>query len=230
MKKVAILQSNYIPWKGYFDLINMVDEFILYDDMQYTRRDWRNRNKIQTAQGLKWLTIPVDVKGKYYQKISETKISDKEWGKKHWTQIVQNYKKASYFKEYKDIFEELYLISDEEYLSEINYKFITTICKILGINTKIRWSSEFDLVDGQTEKLLGICKDCDADVYISGPAAKDYFDEDLAKKENVKVEWMDYSGYSEYKQLYEPFEHGVTILDLIFNVGSDNIRFMKSFR
>jgi len=230
MKKVAILQSNYIPWKGYFDLINMVDEFILYDDMQYTRRDWRNRNKIQTAQGLKWLTIPVDVKGKYYQKISETKISDKEWGKKHWTQIVQNYKKAAYFKEYKDIFEELYLSNNEEYLSEINYKFITTICKILGINTKIRWSSEFDLVDGQTEKLLGICKDCDADVYISGPAAKDYFDEDLAKKENVKVEWMDYSGYSEYKQLYEPFEHGVTILDLIFNVGSDNIRFMKSFR
>lgn len=229
MKKIAILQSNYIPWKGYFDLINMVDEFILYDDMQYTRRDWRNRNKIKTPQGLKWLTVPVDVKGKYFQKINETKLSDKDWGKKHWQQIKQNYSKTKYFKEYKDIFEKLYLNCDEELLSEINYKFIITINEILGITTKIRWSSEFELVDGQTEKLLGICKDCNADIYLSGPAAKDYFDEEMAKKENIKVEWMDYSGYKEYEQLHPPFEHGVTILDLIFNEGPDAKKYMKSF-
>ena len=229
LKKVAILQSNYIPWKGYFDLINMVDEFILYDDMQYTKRDWRNRNKIKTPQGLKWLSIPVEVKGKYFQKINETKISDKDWAKKHWQQIKQNYSKSKYFSDYKDVFEELYMTCDEEYLSQINYKFITTINEILGITTKIRWSSEFDLIDGQTEKLLGICKDCDADVYISGPAAKDYFDEDLAKKENIQVEWMDYSGYKEYEQLHPPFEHGVSILDLIFNEGSNATKFMKSF-
>ena len=78
-KKVAILQSNYIPWKGYFDMIASVDEFILYDDMQYTRRDWRNRNQIKTAQGLKWLTIPVCVKGKYYQKIRDTEIAKSNW-------------------------------------------------------------------------------------------------------------------------------------------------------
>jgi len=229
MKKIAILQSNYIPWKGYFDLINMVDEFILYDDMQYTRRDWRNRNKIKTPQGLKWLTIPVEVKGKYYQKINETKISDKEWGKKHWTQITQNYKKTKYFKEYKELFQELYLNSKELYLSEINYKFITAINEILGIKTTIRWSSEFDLVDGKSERLLGICKDCNADIYLSGPAAKGYLDEELFKKENIKVEWMDYSGYPEYNQLYPPFEHGVTILDLIFNEGQNATKFMKSF-
>jgi hypothetical protein len=229
MKKVAILQSNYIPWKGYFDLINMVDEFILYDDMQYTKRDWRNRNKIKTPQGLLWLSIPVEVKGKYFQKINETKISEKDWAKKHWQQIKQNYSKAKCFNEYKDIFEELYMTYDEEYLSQINYKFITTINEILGITTKIRWSSEFELIAGQTEKLLGICKDCDADIYISGPAAKDYFDEELAKKENIKVEWMDYSGYKEYEQLHPPFEHGVSILDLIFNKGSDATKFMKSF-
>ena len=230
MKKIAILQSNYIPWKGYFDLINMVDEFILYDDMQYTKRDWRNRNKIQTPQGLKWLSVPVEVKGKYFQKINETKISDKEWGKKHWTTISQNYSKAPYFKKYKDIFEELYLNNDEEFLSQINYKFIVVICKILGITTKIRWSSEFKLIDGQTEKLLGICKDCDADVYISGPAAKDYFDNNLAKKENIQIEWIDYSGYIEYGQMFEPFEHGVSILDLIFNEGINANMFMKSFK
>ena len=229
MKKIAILQSNYIPWKGYFDMINMVDEFILYDDMQYTKRDWRNRNKIKTPQGLKWLSIPVEVKGKYFQKINETKISEKDWAKKHWQQIKHTYAKAKYFKEYKDFFEELYMTCNEEYLSQINYKFIIAINEILGITTKIRWSSEFELVEGQTEKLLGICKDCNADVYISGPAAKDYFDEELAKKENIKVEWMDYGGYEEYEQLQLPFEHAVTILDLIFNEGSDATKFMKSF-
>ena len=229
MKKIAILQSNYIPWKGYFDLINMVDEFIFYDEVQYTKNDWRNRNKIKTPQDIQWLTIPVRQEI-LDQKIKDTKISDKKWNIKHWRTISQNYSKAKYFKDYKDIFEELYLTCDEVYLSQINYKFITTINEILGIKTKLRWSSEFELVDGQTEKLLGICKDCNADIYLSGPAAKDYFDEELAKQENIKVEWMDYSGYKEYEQLNPPFEHGVTILDLIFNEGDRAKEFMKSFK
>ncbi|MBE2983886.1 WbqC family protein [Campylobacter sp. RM9344] len=229
MKRIAILQSNYIPWKGYFDLINMVDEFIFYDDMQYTKRDWRNRNKIKTLNGLAWLSIPVEVKGKFFQKINETKISEKDWAKKHWQSISHNYSKAKYFKDYKDIFEDLYLNCSEEYLSQINYKFITTINKILDIDTKLRWSSEFKLIDGQTEKLIGICKECDADIYLSGPAAKDYFDEGLAEKEGIKMEWMDYSGYKEYTQLHPPFEHGVSILDLLFNEGENAKKFMKSF-
>lgn len=229
MKKIAILQSNYIPWKGYFDLINMVDEFIFYDEVQYTKNDWRNRNKIKTPQGIQWLTIPVRQES-LDQKIKDTKISDKKWNIKHWRTISQNYSKSKYFKDYKDIFEELYLNCDEEYLSQINYKFITTINQILEIKTKLRWSSEFELVDGQTEKLLGICKECNADIYLSGPAAKDYFNEELAKQENIKVEWMDYSGYKEYEQLNSPFEHGVTILDLIFNEGPNTRNFMKSFK
>ena len=185
MKKVAILQSNYIPWKGYFDLINMVDEFILYDEVQYTKNDWRNRNKIKTPQGIQWLTIPVRQES-LDQKIKDTKISDKKWNIKHWRTISQNYSKSKYFKDYKDIFEELYLTCDEEYLSQINYKFITTINEILEIKTKLRWSSEFELVDGQTEKLLGICKDCNADIYLSGPAAKDYFNEEVSKAREYK--------------------------------------------
>ena len=185
MKKVAILQSNYIPWKGYFDLINMVDEFIFYDEVQYTKNDWRNRNKIKTPQGIQWLTIPVRQES-LDQKIKDTKISDKKWNIKHWRTISQNYSKSKYFKDYKDIFEELYLKCDEEYLSQINYKFITTINEILEIKTKLRWSSEFELVDGQTEKLLGICKDCNADIYLSGPAAKDYFNEEVSKAREYK--------------------------------------------
>ena len=207
----------------------MVDEFIFYDEVQYTKNDWRNRNKIKTPQGIQWLTIPVRQES-LDQKIKDTKISDKKWNIKHWRTISQNYSKAKYFKDYKDIFEELYLTCDEEYLSQINYKFITTINEILEIKTKLRWSSEFELVDGQTEKLLGICKDCNADIYLSGPAAKDYFNEELAKQENIKVEWMDYSGYKEYEQLNPPFEHGVTILDLIFNEGDRAKEFMKSFK
>lgn len=228
MKKTAIIQSNYIPWKGYFDMINMVDEFILYDEVQYTKNDWRNRNKIKTSQGVQWLTIPARQEN-LEQKINETKITDKKWNIKHWRTITQNYSKAKYFKEYKDIFEELYLGCEEEYLSQINYKFIVAICKILGITTKIRWSSEFELISGQTEKLVGICKDCNANVYISGPAAQNYFDEELARKENIQVEWMDYSGYKEYEQMFLPFEHGVSILDLVFNEGPKAKEFMKSF-
>jgi hypothetical protein len=229
MKKIAILQSNYIPWKGYFDLINSVDEFVIYDDMQYTKRDWRNRNKIQTPQGVKWLSIPVEVKGKYFQTIKDTKISEKDWNKKHWNILKQNYSKSKYFNDWKDYFEELYLNCNQENLSQINYTFIVAINKILGIKTKIRWSSEFNLVDGQTEKLLSICQECDADIYFSGPAAKKYLDENIANKKNIKVEWIDYSNYPEYQQLYPPFEHGVSVLDLIFNEGPNAIKLMKSF-
>ncbi|MFC1760091.1 WbqC family protein [Candidatus Neomarinimicrobiota bacterium] len=228
-KKVAILQSNYIPWKGYFDLINSVDEFILYDDVQYTKKDWRNRNLIKTQQGIKWITIPV--LHKYTnQLIKDTKIADNRWTNKHWAILSQNYSKAHHFKEYKDIFEELYLNCTDEYLSQINYKFIVAINKILDIDTKISWSSEFNLVDGKTEKLISICKDCNAQNYLSGPTAKDYFDERLAEKANIKVEWMDYSDYPEYKQLHPPFDHRVSIIDLIFNEGSNSKYFTNMFK
>lgn len=228
-KKVAILQSNYIPWKGYFDLINLVDEFILFDDMQYTRRDWRNRNKIKTPNGLMWLTIPVEVKGKYHQAINETKISDKNWAKNHWNTIKQFYSKASYFKEYKTFFEEFYLTTQEEYLSKVNYELIKTINDILGIKTKISWSNDYSLVDGKTERLLDLVQQAKGTEYISGPAAKDYIVEDLFIQSNIRLTWMDYSGYQVYSQLYPPFEHGVSIIDLIFNEGPNAKMFLNSF-
>src|SRR5690348_13129609 len=108
-KSLAIVQSNYIPWKGYFDLINSVDEFMLFDDMQFTRRDWRNRNRIKSAAGPLWLTIPVQVKGRYCQRIDETKAADLDWARRHWETIQHNYRRAAYFADYAPIFEELYL-------------------------------------------------------------------------------------------------------------------------
>ena len=227
-KKIAILQSNYIPWKGYFDLINYVDEFVLYDDVQFTKRDWRNRNILKTNHGLKWLTIPVQ-HIKQSQLIRDTKISDKKWARKHWTSVLHNYSRARCFSEYKEIFEELYLTSTHDYLSEINFIFIKKINELLGINTRIRLSSEFDLAQGQTERLIGICNQCGATEYLSGPAAKQYFDNELARKENMKVTWVEYGGYKEYQQLFPPFEHGVSVLDLIFNEGQNAPQYMKSY-
>jgi hypothetical protein len=228
-KKVAIVQSNYIPWKGYFDLINQADEFILYDTVQYTRRDWRNRNRIKTANGLIWLTIPVDVKGKYFQKIKDTCISDTEWNRKHWKSIVHSYSKANYFKKYREQFEALYLGCREKYLSRINYRFLKSICEILGIETKISWAMDYQLSDGKNEALIELCKQTGASEYISGPAAKSYINEIFFKNEGIKLEYMDYSGYPEYHQLYPPFEHAVSIIDLILNEGPNAQRCMKSF-
>ena len=227
-KTVAILQSNYIPWKGYFDLINSCDIFVLYDDMQYTKNDWRNRNKIQTNQGLKWLTIPVRQE-KLSQRINETKISDPRWSRKHWATITHNYTKAKCFNDYKDLFEDLYLNMHEELLNEVNYRFIVAINKIIGIDTVIIKSSEFKLVQGKSERLLDICNTLGADVYLSGPAAMDYLDVQLFQQEGIGVEWMHYDNYPVYQQLHKPFEHGVSILDLIFNEGLESRKYLKSF-
>lgn len=229
-KKVAILQSNYIPWKGYFDIIASVDEFIFYDEMQYTKNDWRNRNKIKTSNGLQWLSIPILTKGHISNnvKIVDAKIVDKKWANSHWNTIKQFYKKAPYFKDYADIFEKLYKeCEQEEYLCNVNYKFIYAINEILGIKTKISFSQDYGLIEGKTERLVDLVKKAGGTCYLSGPSAKDYIDEKLFKEANIELEWMDYRGYPEYPQLYPPFEHGVSILDLIFNTGEktlNNIR------
>lgn len=230
MKKVAILQSNYIPWKGYFDIINLVDEFILYDDMQYTRRDWRNRNIIKTANGTQWLTIPVVTKGKFFQKINETTVTDSKWCQQHWHAITLAYGKAPYFKEYAPRIRAVYdACESETYLSRINYRFLTELCDILGIHTKITWSSDYELVDGKTERLVGLVKSAGGDYYLSGPAAKDYIVDECFEKAHITLAYMNYDGYPEYPQLFGAFEHSVSVLDLIFNAGPDAPKYMKSF-
>jgi hypothetical protein len=225
-KKVAILQSNYIPWKGYFDIIGLVDEFIIYDEVQYTKNDWRNRNKIKTPSGIQWLTIPVSQKT-LSQKISETEVSFTTWGKKNWNSIKSNYGKALFFKALSGPLEEFYLSTPLNMLSEINVWLINHICSISGISTKITDSANFELKGDPTERLVSICKQAGADVYLSGPAAKNYLRESLFTEEGVKVEWMDYDNYPEYAQLYPPFSHAVSIIDLLFNVGDKAGEYMK---
>lgn len=227
MKKIAIVQSNYIPWKGYFDMIASVDEFILYDDMQYTRRDWRNRNQIKTPQGLKWLTVPVKVKGKYHQSIRETEIDGSEWAASHWKSLSQNYRRASCFDEIAEIFEPFYLGATHAHLSELNLELIKAVCGYLNIPTKISRSSEYLLPGGKTERLAELTAQAGGTEYISGPAAKDYIEERCFLDRGIKLTWFDYSGYPEYPQLWGEFTHGVTILDLLFNCGKDSARFMR---
>jgi hypothetical protein len=230
MKKVAILQSNYIPWKGYFDLIAAVDEFILYDDMQFTRRDWRNRNQIKTPQGPQWLTVPVKVKGKYFQKIKETEIDGSDWASIHWKTLTQNYRRAPHFDEVAAWLEPCYAAERCTHLTQLNRKFLEAVCGYLGIKTIISDSWNYTLIDGKTERLADLCVQAGGTEYFSGPAAKAYIDEKVFADRGIKLTWFDYAGYPEYPQLWGEFTHYVTVLDLLFNCGRESPRFMRHVR
>lgn len=181
---------------------------------------------IKAPSGTQWLTIPVEVKGKYLQKINETRISDPNWGNEHWQTLKHVYGKLSGFTLYRDIFEELYH-KPFTLLSEVNYAFINAICNILNIKTKIRWSSEFTLPEGKTERLVYVCKALGATDYYTGPAAKNYMQDSLFTNEGINIHYYDYSGYPEYEQRFPPFTHGVSILDLLFSRGESSRDFMK---
>lgn len=229
MKRIAIVQSNYIPWKGYFDMIAAVDEFILYDDMQYTRRDWRNRNKIKTPKGIEWISVPVgqDIG----RRIRDVALQNSLWQEKHWKALKCNYRRASHFAEVSTVFEPLYLQRKYADLSELNRAFIEAICCYLGIATKISNSWDYTLIDGgKTERGADLCVQAGGTEYISGPAAKDYIDEQIFAERNIKFTWFDYSDYPKYPQLWGEFTHNVTILDLLFNCGKDTPRYMKHIR
>jgi hypothetical protein len=227
MKKLAVVQSNYIPWKGYFDLIRAVDEFVLLDEVQFTKDDWRNRNKIKTQAGVKWLTIPVFSKGKAFQKVNETTILSTNWQKKHWASIQQSYARAPYMRAYQDFFGELYANATSKYLSEVNYLFISAICKLLNITTTIKWSTDYRLSSDKNQRLLELCQQSGAQLYLSGPLARDYIDVKAFADHGIRVVFADYTGYPEYDQLFPPFDHYVSIIDLILNTGDDAPRYMK---
>ena len=225
-KRLAIIQSNYIPWKGYFDLMASVDEFILFDEVQYTKRDWRNRNIIKTPNGLKWLTVPVKVKGKFLQKISETVIDGDKWRQDHVKSIETNYKSAPFFSLFNSEFRELY---DQplSLLSDLNYVFLDKIRQYLHIQSIITRSSDYEIIPGKSERLLSLCLQSSSNVYVSGPSARSYLDETLFLDHGVRVEWFEYSGYPEYPQLWGGFSHYVSILDLLLNMGPSSRDYMK---
>jgi len=218
MYKAAILQSNYIPWKGYFDLIDKVDLFIFGDAVQYTHFDWRNRNRIKTPNGLQWLTVPVG--SNIDRRIFEVEIKDGSWQKKHWNMIKANYSKAPYFKQYSAFFEEIYLHGSWTNLSSLNQTLIRRISKeLLGSKTEFIDSREINGYGGKQDGIMEMLRTVGADYYLSGPLARNYISEEEFAKRNIELAYIDYGRYPEYPQFYPPFTHQVTILDLLFQVG-----------
>jgi hypothetical protein len=224
-RRVSVVQSNYLPWKGYFDLIRAADRFVFYDIVQFTKNDWRNRNLIKTAGGLLWLTIPVAHSGRFGQRIDEVEASDDRWREKHWRSISQAYAKAPYFAEYRDLVERLYLGSQERRLSAINRTFIEALCGALGIETPFASAAELELPEDRVDRLIAICRHFGAEEYLSGPAARAYLDEARFEAAGIRVRYMEYD-YPEYPQLHGPFEHKVSAIDLLFNVGPEAPSFM----
>jgi WbqC-like protein family len=224
-KTVAIIQSNYLPWRGYFDIIRRCDLFIIGDTVQYTTRDWRNRNSIKTPTGKRWITIPVHNAPQTTTMIADVQVADAGWTTRHTDILRQNYREAAAFRQVSPwLFGLLEELRDEAFLSRINIRLLREIAARLGISTPIRYSTEFVSREEQhaldkNRRTLAVCRAAGATCYLSGPAARNYLDEELLGTHGVDVAWMSYGDYPPYPQLWGPFEPNVSIVDLLFNVG-----------
>jgi hypothetical protein len=224
--RVAIIQSNYIPWRGYFDIIDDVDLFIIYDDVQYTKNDWRNRNKIKSQNGWEWLTIPIKLM-KLNQLIKNTAIDySHNWQNKHEKKLYQNYSKADYFQSYIEKF--IFLIGKNySSISELNVVLIEWIMQILKIKTSTKMSHDFLLSNKKTARLIDLLTQVGASSYLSGPSAANYLDVELFQRHGIRLEFKSYD-YPPYPQLWGEFVGEVSVLDLLFNTGPEARRYLKS--
>jgi len=217
----VIIQPSYIPWRGYFHMIQRADVFVFYDDVQYDKRGWRNRNKIKTPQGAQWLTIPVHNKGAQSEDlpINEIEINwDAPWNKKQWATIKQNYQKAPFFAKYAPLVESLFERHDQ-LLADLTIESTILLAKELGINdTQFVRSSSLEMAGQKTERLISVLQKVGAKHYISGPSARDYMQPELFEEAGITFEYQVYD-YPEYAQRYPPFDGQVSILDLLFNEG-----------
>jgi hypothetical protein len=227
MKKVAIVQSNYIPWRGYFDLISYVDEFVIFDDMQYTKGDWRNRNQIKTPNGLEWLTIPVQAKGKFNQAICEVQTDGFSWISTHLKSIERNYARSKSFDEVMPWIRSLYSDLEGKTLSEINLHLTMEICLYLGISTPITLSTSYSSHEDPSARLAQITLEANGSIYVSGPAARTYLNEEPFNQRNLDVDWFSYDDYRKYPQLWGDFKSHVSVVDLILNCGSEAKNYLR---
>lgn len=228
MTRIAAVQSNYIPWKGYFDLINSVDEFVLLDEVQYTRRDWRNRNRIKTPEGTRWLTVPVRNKGLYTQRIDAAWIADARWARSHLSTLEHYYRHSPHYEYVAELLKPVYAEFGSDLLSDVNHRLLSHLCECLAITTPITRSTDYTCSPERSRRLLDICRETHATEYVSGPTARGYLDVDMFAREGIAVSWFDYSGYEEYRQPYGAFVHGVSIVDLLFSEGPNSRSWLKS--
>ncbi len=222
--RVVVLQSNYIPWKGYFELVKDAEVFCFYDEVQYTKNDWRNRNQLSGANGAFWLTIPIGEEA-VKQKISEVELKKKEWQAKHFNTIEQTYKKAPYYKDVLPLLEEFYLNRTWDKLSEANQFFIKTISEYIGLDTRIDNSVNYILSEGKVERLLNLLKQLGCTEYISGPSGRDYLKdyEPIFTEQNINIIYKKYGNYKKYDHRYNYLD-GVSILDVLCNVGQAELK------
>ena len=219
--KVGIVQSAYIPWKGYFDIIKKCDKFVFFETVQFSKRSWVTRNRIKSPLGTKWLSVPTS--GSTTQNINQVAISDSGWIKSHLSSIKQSYSGTDFY----PIVEDFMLSGSsrcENSISKFNIHFIAETCRYLGIDTELIDSSKIPQSGVKSDLLVSICKHLGATCYISGPAAKAYIGNEFDNA-GIELEWMDYSKYPKYDQLHGEFEHQVSIVDLLCMKGKDSVEF-----
>jgi len=225
---IGILQPGYLPWLGFFEQMYRSDIFVIYDDVQYDKEGWRNRNRIKTANGMQWLTIPVNVKFEQHPLIYEVKIDNTtNWRKKHLYTISQNYSKARFFREYFSIFEEAYS-KEWEYLIDINMNFTLKLAERLGMETKkVVRSSTLNIEGDRIGRLVEICKLFNADIFYEGVSGKNYLDEKYFVEQGIRIEYQDYK-HPVYHQLYGDFIPYLSVVDLLFNCGDESLSILAN--
>ena len=216
--KCVILQPSYIPWRGVFDQINRADVFVFYDDVQYDKRGWRNRNQIKTPRGKQWLTIPAYSRGAQTEHIPINQIRivwDSPWNEDHWKSLQHAYAKAPFFDRCAPLLEKFYGRHDE-LLADFTIDFIIALAAELGIrHTRFLRSSQLGVEGQKTDRLIAVLQKVGANHYISGPSARDYIEDEKFQAAGISLEYMVYN-YPEYPQLYPPFDPFVSVLDLLF--------------
>lgn len=223
--RIAIMQPGYLPWLGFFELMQKCDIFVLLDDVQYTKKDWRNRNRIRTKDGWIWLSVPVLTKNKHFQLINEAKINNSvDWKRKHLKAIEINYHKARYFKNYFSDLEKLYAYN-WEYLVDLDVEIINWIAKELSIKTPTIKSSSFNRDGKKEDKIINICKKLGARELYDSKAAQNIFNIEKFLQNDIKVEFQDYR-HPTYKQIYEPFIPYMSVVDLFFQYGPESLNIL----
>jgi hypothetical protein len=226
MTTVAILQPGYLPWLGFFDQLRRCDVFVYYDDVQFDKHGWRNRNRIKSPAGSLWLTVPVLTGGRQGQAIMDAEIDDRvPWQRKHLASIAQNYARAPYLSDYLDELEEV-LKRPWKRLVDLDIAVAALMSGWLGIRRTIARSSELDIGGDQSERLLNICRHFGARRYLSGDSARNYLDLALFRHSGISVEWQNY-GHPRYPQLHGDFLPYMSALDLVLNMGPKSLSVLE---
>lgn len=225
--RIAIMQPGYLPWLGFFELMHNCDVFVLFDDVQYTKKDWRSRNRIRTKNGWIWLSVPVLTKGKQFQLINEARIDySSDWRKKHLKAVEINYHKSKYFKEYFAGLKKI-LSFDWEYLVELDLELIRWLALELGIRREIIKSSSLKTSGRREDKIIAVCKALKANELYDSQAAASFLDAQVFRAQGISLFFQNYA-HPVYTQLHSPFVPFMSSLDLLFNQGAQSSEIILS--